>query len=96
MINNKKLDNNYTSQYNRKSEKENNRNNLQILDARIQKRKRKNIKRKKRLDHHIADLTSKFFEKQNPCLLKMVTVNLWRTVNTKPKLLVVDDGVDCN
>ena len=84
--NNQKLVYNYTSQYIGKLEKENNRNNMQILDARIQKRKRKEIKKKKkRLDHHIADLTSKFYEKHNPCHLKIVIVILWRTTNTKPK-----------
>ena len=51
----------------------------------FKKEKEKRSKEKKRLDHHIADLTSKFFEKHNPCLLKMVIVILWRKVNTKPK-----------
>ena len=49
-----------------------------------EKEKEKDQK-KKRLDHHIANITSKFFEKHNPCLLKMVIVILWRTINTKPK-----------
>ena len=51
----------------------------------LKKEKEKKIKRKKRLDHHITDLTSEFYEKHNPCLLKMVIVILWRKVNTKPK-----------
>ena len=34
----------------------------------------KKNKKKKRLDHHIADLTSKFYEKYNPCPLKMVII----------------------
>ena len=52
----------------------------------FKKEKEKRSKeKKKRLDHHIADLTSKFYEKHNPCLLKIVIVILWRTINTKPK-----------
>ena len=50
-----------------------------------EKEKRSKEKKKERLDHHIADLTSKFYEKHNPCLLKIVIVILWRTTNTKPK-----------
>ena len=37
----------------------------------LKKEKEKRSKEKKRLDHYIADLTSKFYEKHNPCLLKM-------------------------
>ena len=51
----------------------------------FKKEKEKRSKEKKIIDHHIANLTSKFFEKHNPCLLKMVIVILWRKVNTKPK-----------
>ena len=51
----------------------------------MQELKKEKEKKKKRLVHHIADLTSKFYEKHNPCLLKIVIVILWRTINTKPK-----------